>query len=41
MLGISLPTVKTHRRNIYAKLQISSQVELFNLFVQKMMELNS
>ncbi len=41
VLGISLPTVKTHRRNIYAKLQISSQVELFNLFVQKMMELNS
>ncbi len=37
-LKISLPTVKTHRRNIYAKLQISSQVELFNLFVQKMME---
>lgn len=37
-LGISLPTVKTHRRNIYAKLQISSQVELFNLFVQEMME---
>lgn len=32
-LGISLPTVKTHRRNIYNKLQISSQAELFSLFL--------
>ena len=32
-LGISLPTVKTHRRNIYRKLQISSQAELFSLFL--------
>ena len=32
-LGISMPTVKTHRRNIYGKLQISSQAELFNLFL--------
>lgn len=32
-LGISLPTVKTHRRNIYSKLQISSQAELFSLFL--------
>lgn len=38
-LGISLPTVKTHRRNIYAKLHISSQAELFSLFVQKLMEI--
>ncbi|MBL4749931.1 MAG: helix-turn-helix transcriptional regulator [Amylibacter sp.] len=37
-LDISLPTVKTHRRNIYAKLQISSQAELFSLFVQKLIE---
>ncbi len=37
-LDISLPTVKTHRRNIYAKLHISSQAELFSLFVQKLME---
>lgn len=37
-LEISLPTVKSHRRNIYAKLQISSQAELFSLFVQKMMK---
>jgi DNA-binding CsgD family transcriptional regulator len=32
-LGISLPTVKTHRRNIYTKLDISSQAELFSLFL--------
>ncbi len=38
-LDISLPTVKTHRRNIYAKLHISSQAELFSLFVQKLMEI--
>lgn len=38
-LGISLPTVKTHRRNTYAKLHISSQAELFSLFVQKLMEI--
>ncbi len=36
-LDISLPTVKTHRRNIYSKLQISSQAELFNLFVKNLM----
>jgi len=40
-LEISLPTVKTHRRNIYARLRISSQVELFNLFVQNMMEIGT
>jgi len=38
ILGISLPTVKSHRRNIYAKLHISSQAELFSLFVRKLME---
>jgi DNA-binding CsgD family transcriptional regulator len=38
ILGISLPTVKTHRRNIYNKFQISSQAELFNLFVRHLME---
>ena len=32
-LGISLPTVKSHRRNIYTKLQISSQAELCSLFL--------
>ena len=37
-LGISLPTVKTHRRNIYTKLNISSQAELFNLFVKSLID---
>lgn len=32
-LGVALTTIKTHRRNIYAKLQISSQAELFSLFL--------
>ncbi len=34
-LGISVGTVRIHRRNIYAKLQISSQQELFSIFFQK------
>ena len=33
-LGISLGTVKTHRRNAYAKLEISSQSELLSLFLR-------
>jgi len=33
-LGISLGTVKTHRKNAYAKLDISSQSELLSLFLQ-------
>ena len=33
-LGISLGTVKTHRRNAYAKLEISSQSELLSLFLK-------
>lgn len=33
-LGVSLPTVKTHRQNLYAKLGISTQQELFNLFLK-------
>ena len=33
-LGISLGTVKTHRKNAYAKLGISSQSELLSLFLQ-------
>jgi DNA-binding CsgD family transcriptional regulator len=34
-LGISVGTVRIHRRNIYGKLQISSQQELFEIFFQK------
>ena len=33
MLDISIGTVKVHRKNIYAKLEISSQGELFSLFL--------
>ena len=32
-LCVSLSTIKTHRRNIYSKLRISSQAELFSLFL--------
>ena len=32
-LGISAETVKLHRKHAYAKLDISSQAELFYLFV--------
>lgn len=31
-LGISVGTVRIHRRNVYAKLNISSQQELFSIF---------
>ncbi|MEX6064938.1 helix-turn-helix transcriptional regulator [Providencia hangzhouensis] len=34
-LFISLGTVKNHRKNIYQKLSINSQVELFNLFMNR------
>ena len=34
-LGISVGTVRIHRRNVYAKLQISSQQELFSIFFQQ------
>ena len=34
-LGISVGTVRIHRRNIYGKLQISSQQELFSKFFHK------
>jgi DNA-binding CsgD family transcriptional regulator len=33
ILGISPGTVRIHRRNIYAKLRINSQGELFSLFL--------
>ena len=32
-LDVSVSTVKSHRRNIYGKLEISSQAELFSLFL--------
>lgn len=32
-LGITPGTVKNHRKHLYAKLQINSQAELFNLFL--------
>ena len=35
-LGISLGTVKTHRKNVYAKLEISSQSELLSLFLRSL-----
>jgi DNA-binding CsgD family transcriptional regulator len=35
-LGISLGTVKTHRKNAYAKLNISSQSELLSMFLQSL-----
>lgn len=34
LLGIAPGTVRIHRRNIYAKLRISSQGELFSRFIQ-------
>lgn len=37
-LGISLGTVKTHRKNAYAKLAISSQSELLSLFLKSFQE---
>lgn len=38
LLGISSGTVRIHRRNIYAKLRISSQGELFSAFIRAMLE---
>jgi len=38
-LGISLGTVKTHRKNAYAKLEISSQSELLSLFLRSLQTL--
>lgn len=38
LLHISPSTVRVHRRNLYEKLEISSQVQLLGLFLQKLME---
>jgi DNA-binding CsgD family transcriptional regulator len=35
-LGISTTTVKTHRKNLYAKLGISTQFEFFSLFLDSL-----
>jgi len=35
-LAISPETIKVHRRHLYAKLDISSQPELFSLFLQSL-----
>ena len=40
-LGISVGTVRIHRRNIYAKLNISSQQELFAIFFQTIKNLRN
>lgn len=39
-LGIAPGTVRIHRRNIYAKLQIRSQGELFSLFISTLAKLS-
>jgi DNA-binding CsgD family transcriptional regulator len=40
-LGISPETVKLHRKNSYAKLDISSQAELFHLFIDSLASLTN
>jgi DNA-binding CsgD family transcriptional regulator len=37
LLGISAGTVRIHRRNVYAKLRIASQGDLFSKFIQTML----
>ncbi|MBE9537618.1 MAG: helix-turn-helix transcriptional regulator [Proteobacteria bacterium] len=39
-LSISMETVKLHRKHAYAKLEISSQAELFYLFIDSVMSAN-
>ena len=39
-LSISMETVKLHRKHAYAKLEISSQAELFYLFLDSVMSAN-
>lgn len=38
LLGISAGTVRIHRKNIYAKMRISSQRELFSIFIRAPMQ---
>ena len=38
LLDIASGTVRIHRRNIYTKLRISSQGELFSTFIKAMIE---
>lgn len=40
-LGISVETVKLHRKHAYAKLEVSSQAELFYLFLDSLMSANN
>ena len=40
-LGISQTTVKSHRQNLYGKLGIASQFELFSQFLQSLSPLDS
>ncbi len=40
-LGITVGTVRIHRKNVYAKLNISSQQELFSIFFQKIKTVRS
>lgn len=40
-LNISMETVKVHRRNLYSKVGISSQAELFMLFINHILEKGS
>ena len=40
-LGISPETVKLHRKNSYAKLDVSSQAELFYLFIDSLASLSN
>lgn len=37
-LNISMETVKVHRRNLYSKVRISSQAELYMLFINHILE---
>jgi len=40
-LSISPETVKLHRKNSYAKLDVSSQAELFHLFIDSLASIRS